>query len=81
LKLRELEQPLQTKVSLLIIDRKYSLVVEVREEQDNNNNKNNAISQSLIKIGLATYSNSKLTDYHIFQFLRASGGKIKYTNS
>jgi hypothetical protein len=80
LKLRELEQPLQTKVSLLIIDRKYSLVVEVREEQDNNN-KNNAISQSLIKIGLATYSNSKLTDYHIFQFLRASGGKIKYTNS
>ena len=80
MKLRELEQPLQTKVSLLIIDRKYSLVVEVREEQDNNN-KNNAISQSLIKIGLATYSNSKLTDYHIFQFLRASGGKIKYTNS
>jgi two-component system sensor histidine kinase VicK len=45
---------------LLIIDRKYSLVVEVREEQDNNN-KNNAISQPLIKIGLATYSNSKST--------------------
>lgn len=79
MKLRELEQPLQTKVSLLIIARKYSLVVEVREEQDNS--KNNAVSQPLIKIGLATYSNSKLTDYHMFQFLRASGGKIKYTNS
>jgi hypothetical protein len=45
--------------SLLIIDRKYSLAVGVREKQDNN--KNTAVSQLLIKIDLATYSNSKST--------------------
>lgn len=45
--------------SLLIIDRKYSLVVGVRERQDNS--KKTAVSQLLIKIDLATYSNSKST--------------------
>lgn len=50
--IRHIEPPLQTKVSALIIDRKYSLVVELKEGSQDNYNET---------IGFATYSNSKAT--------------------
>jgi two-component system sensor histidine kinase VicK len=49
---RYIEQPLQTKVSVLIIDRLYLLTVEL---------KNDLKKTSKMAIGLATYSNSKAT--------------------
>jgi signal transduction histidine kinase len=52
LHIRFIEPYLQTKVSLLIVDRKFSLAVEL---------KNDAAHSSYEAMGLATYSNSKPT--------------------
>jgi signal transduction histidine kinase len=52
LRIRFIEPHLQTKVSLLIVDRKFSLAVEL---------KNDAAHSSYEAMGLATYSNSKPT--------------------
>ena len=49
---RPMEQVSQTKVSVLLVDRKFSLVVELKDD---------AMESSLQAIGLATYSNSPAT--------------------
>jgi signal transduction histidine kinase len=50
--IRYIEQHLQTKVSFLVVDSKYSLVVELKDDTK---------KTSYEAIGLATYSNSKST--------------------
>jgi two-component system sensor histidine kinase VicK len=50
--LRPIEQASQTKVSVLLVDRKFSLIVELKDD---------AKRSSLEAIGLATYSNSPAT--------------------
>ena len=50
--IRPLEVPLQTKVSTLLVDRKFSLTVELKDDSKDN---------SYNAMGLATYSNSKST--------------------
>jgi two-component system, OmpR family, sensor histidine kinase VicK len=50
--IRYIEQHLQTKVSVLVVDSKYSLVVELKDDTKKTSYK---------AIGLATYSNSKST--------------------
>ena len=50
--IRVIEPSQQTKVSILIVDRKYSLVVEVKDDTK---------ETSIEAMGLATYSNSKAT--------------------
>jgi two-component system, OmpR family, sensor histidine kinase VicK len=50
--IRPLEEPLQTKVSTLLVDRKFSLTVELKDDSKDN---------SYNAMGLATYSNSKST--------------------
>lgn len=50
--IRNIEPVSQTKVTILIVDRKYSLSVELRDDSQNS---------SLDAIGLATYSNSRAT--------------------
>ena len=52
LNIRFIEPYLQTKVSLLIVDRKFSLAVELKDD---------AAHSSYESMGLATYSNSKPT--------------------
>ena len=52
LKIRLIKPQLQTKVSILIVDRKYSLSVELKDDTKDT---------SYEAIGLATYSNSKST--------------------
>src|SRR5205085_869242 len=49
---RHIEPSMQTRVTALIIDRKYSLTVELKDDSKDN---------SYEAIGLATYSNSKPT--------------------
>lgn len=49
---RFIDSPLQTKVSILIVDRAYSLAVEVKDDTK---------ETSIEAMGLATYSNSKAT--------------------
>jgi signal transduction histidine kinase len=49
---RYIEQPLQTKVTVLIIDKEHSLAVELKDDKKEN---------ARDAIGLATYSNSKAT--------------------
>jgi two-component system, OmpR family, sensor histidine kinase VicK len=49
---RPIEQASQTKVSVLLVDRKFSLIVELKDD---------AKESSLEAIGLATYSNSPAT--------------------
>jgi signal transduction histidine kinase len=72
IQLRYLEQPLQTKVTILIVDKKYSLVIgrnkekdktltlEKEEEQDINNNNNNN-TKYLQSPRLSLFSNSEST--------------------
>jgi two-component system, OmpR family, sensor histidine kinase VicK len=50
--IRNIESPLQTKVTILLVDRKFSLVVELKDDTK---------ETSYEAIGLATYSNSKPT--------------------
>ena len=50
--IRHIEPSMQTKVTVLIIDRKYSLTIELKDDSKDN---------SYEAIGLATYSNSKPT--------------------
>lgn len=50
--IRSLERPLQTKVSTLLVDRKFSLTVELKDDTKDS---------SYEAMGLATYSNSKST--------------------
>jgi signal transduction histidine kinase len=50
--IRYIEEPLQTKISLLIVDRTYSLAVELKDDSK---------TSSIDAMGLATYSNSKAT--------------------
>jgi two-component system, OmpR family, sensor histidine kinase VicK len=45
-------QSVQTKVSILIVDRKYSLAIELKDDTK---------QTSIVAIGLATYSNSQST--------------------
>jgi nitrogen-specific signal transduction histidine kinase len=52
LKARLIQSQLQTKVSILIVDRKYSLVVELRDDSK---------ETSIEAMGLSSYSNSKST--------------------
>jgi signal transduction histidine kinase len=52
IEIRNLEPPLRTGISLLIVDRKYSLAVEVKDDTK---------ETTFEAIGLATYSNSKAT--------------------
>jgi signal transduction histidine kinase len=52
IELRNIEPNSQTKVTILIVDRKYSLCVELKDDSRNS---------SLEAIGLATYSNSRAT--------------------
>lgn len=53
-------QPLENTVSVLIIDRKFSLSVEVKEEEEAGEEKFEKVRRSFIT-GLATYSNSRST--------------------
>jgi len=50
--IRHIEPHMQTKVTVLIVDRKYSLIIELKDDSKDN---------SYEAIGLATYSNSKST--------------------
>ncbi len=50
--IRSLEQPLQVKMSTLLVDRKYSLTIELKDDSKDN---------SYNVMGLSTYSNSKST--------------------
>jgi signal transduction histidine kinase len=50
--IRHIEPSMQTKATVLIVDRKYSLTIELRDDSKDN---------SHASIGLATYSNSKPT--------------------
>jgi signal transduction histidine kinase len=50
--IRNIEYPLQTKVTILLVDRKFSLTVELKDDTKDT---------SYEAIGLATYSNSKPT--------------------
>jgi two-component system, OmpR family, sensor histidine kinase VicK len=50
--IRHIESSMQTKISALITDRKYSLIVELKDDSKDNSNE---------AIGFATYSNSKAT--------------------
>ena len=50
--IRHIEPSMQTKVTVLIVDRKYSLTIELRDDSKDNSHES---------IGLATYSNSKPT--------------------
>jgi two-component system sensor histidine kinase VicK len=50
--IRNIEYPLQTKVTILLVDRKFSLAVELKDDTK---------ETSYEAIGLATYSNSKPT--------------------
>jgi two-component system sensor histidine kinase VicK len=50
--IRSLEQPLQVKMSTLLVDRKYSLTIELKDDSKDN---------SYNAMGLSTYSNSKST--------------------
>ncbi len=62
-KIRLMEPSMQTKVSIVVIDRKYSLAVELKDDSKN------TITEA---IGLVTYSNSKstvLSYYSIFESL------------
>jgi len=52
IKIRLIEPSMQTKVSIVVIDKKYSLAVELKDDSKN------TISEA---IGLVTYSNSKST--------------------
>jgi len=52
IEIKPIEQSLQTRVSILIVDKKYSLVVELKDDSQ---------ETSASAIGLATYSNSKPT--------------------
>jgi two-component system, OmpR family, sensor histidine kinase VicK len=52
IEVRPIEQASQTKVSVLLVDRKFSLIVELKDD---------AMESSLEAIGLATYSNSPAT--------------------
>lgn len=63
IKIRLIEPSMQTKVSIVVIDKKYSLAVELKDDSKN------TISEA---IGLVTYSNSKstvLSYYSIFESL------------
>lgn len=50
--IRSLEQPLQVKMSTLLVDRKFSLTIELKDDSKDN---------SYDAMGLSTYSNSKST--------------------
>src|SRR5690242_7169901 len=50
--IRHIEPSMQTRVTILLIDRRYSLIVELKDDSKDNSNE---------AIGLATYSNSKPT--------------------
>jgi signal transduction histidine kinase len=50
--IRNIEHPLQTKVTILLVDKKFSLAVELKDDTEETSYK---------AIGLATYSNSKPT--------------------
>jgi two-component system sensor histidine kinase VicK len=50
--IRHIEPSMQTKVTVLIVDRRYSLTIELKEDSKDNSNED---------IGFATYSNSKPT--------------------
>ena len=52
MEIKPIEQSLQTRISILIVDKKYSLVVELKDDSQ---------ETSASAIGLATYSNSKPT--------------------
>jgi signal transduction histidine kinase len=63
IKIRLMEPSMQTKVSIVVIDRKYSLAVELKDDSKN------TITEA---IGLVTYSDSKstvLSYYSIFESL------------
>jgi signal transduction histidine kinase len=52
IEIKNIEPPLQTRISLLIVDRRYSLAIELKDD---------AKETSLEAMGMATYSNSKAT--------------------
>jgi two-component system, OmpR family, sensor histidine kinase VicK len=52
IEIRYIERPLQTKISILVVDSKFSLVVELKDDTK---------ETSYEAMGLATYSNSKST--------------------
>jgi two-component system, OmpR family, sensor histidine kinase VicK len=52
IKVRHLKEDLQTKISLLLVDKKYSLAVELKDDTK---------GRTVDAIGLGTYSNSKST--------------------
>ena len=52
IKVRHLKEDLQTKISLLLVDKKYSLAVELNDD---------AKDRTVDAIGFSTYSNSKST--------------------
>jgi two-component system, OmpR family, sensor histidine kinase VicK len=52
IKIRNIEPPMQTRVTIIVTDRLYSLVVELKDDAKEN---------TVEAIGLATYSNSKST--------------------
>jgi two-component system sensor histidine kinase VicK len=52
IQIRNIEPTMQTRMTILVVDRKYSLVVELKDDSKDNLEE---------PIGLATYSNSKST--------------------
>ena len=52
IQIRNIEQAMQTRVTILVVDRTYSLVIELKDDSEQTSEK---------AIGLATFSNSKST--------------------
>jgi two-component system, OmpR family, sensor histidine kinase VicK len=72
IEIRNIEEPLQTKVSVLIVDRASLLSAEL---------KNDLKETSLEAIGLATYSNRSQQSYHMLPFLKVFGTKQNCMNT
>ena len=69
--MRFIEPYLQTKVSLLLVDRKFSLAVELKDD---------AAQKSNEAMGLATIQIANLLYSHMFQYLRTYGNKMSCIN-
>jgi two-component system sensor histidine kinase VicK len=69
---RYLEPVLNTKMSILIVDRKSSLAVELKDDTKDN------IQQA---IGLSSIPTANQLCYRTFRYLKPSGNKQKCTNN
>ncbi len=69
--IRLIEPSMQTKVSILVIDSKYSLVIEIKDDTQKTSEE---------AIGLATYSNSKPTVLSYLSIFKTCGNKQNCTS-